>query len=76
MAKSTKSESLTDMDVEGLVTRLADRKQDLFNLRFQNVTGQLDNTSRMGLTRREIARIHTELRSREIAAAEALNEER
>ena len=76
MAKSTKSESLTDMDVEGLVTRLADRKQELFNLRFQNVTGQLDNTSRMGLTRREIARIHTELRSREIAAAEALNEER
>ena len=75
MAKTTKNESLGDLDQDGLVARLTERKQELFNLRFQNVTGQLDNTSRLGLTRRDIARINTELRSREIAAAEALSEE-
>jgi len=73
--KSTKSESVRELDHEGLLGRLAEHKQELFNLRFQNVTGQLDNSSRMGVTRREIARINTELRSREIAAAEALSEE-
>ena len=55
-----------------LVNRLADTKQELFNLRFQNVTGQLENSSRLPLVRREIARINTVLREREIAAAEAL----
>ena len=55
-----------------LVDKLADTKQELFNLRFQHATGQLENSSRLGLTRREIARINTELRSREIAAAELL----
>lgn len=47
-------------------------KKELFNLRFQLATGQLENTARMKLVRKEIARINTELRSREIAAAEAL----
>ena len=79
MAKTTskpnKKTSITDLDDEGLVARLAEQKQELFNLRFQNVTGQLENSSRLGVTRREIARINTELRSREIAAAEALSEE-
>jgi large subunit ribosomal protein L29 len=55
-----------------LLTRLAETKQELFNLRFQNVTGQLENSSRLPRVRREIARIHTVLREREIAAAEAL----
>jgi len=72
---SSKHESITELDDDGLVTRLAEQKQTLFNLRFQNVTGQLDNSSALGTTRREIARINTELRSREIAAAEAQNEE-
>jgi large subunit ribosomal protein L29 len=73
--KNVKAEAIVELDEHGLVTRLAEQKQELFNLRFQNATGQLDNTSRMGITRREIARINTELRSREIAAAEALSEE-
>jgi large subunit ribosomal protein L29 len=68
-------ESMDDIDDEGLVQRLSDAKQELFNLRFQNVTGQLDRSSALGATRREIARINTELRMREIAAAEALSEE-
>ncbi len=55
-----------------LETRLVEAKQELFNLRFQNVTGQLENSSRLPLVRREIARINTVLREREIAASEAL----
>lgn len=57
-------------DVE-LETRLSEVSVELFNLRFQVVTGQLDNTSRLGLLRKDIARIKTLLREREIAAAEA-----
>ena len=55
-----------------LIDRLADAKEELFNLRFQHVTGQLDNTARLGAVRKQVARINTELREREIAAAEAL----
>lgn len=61
-----------DLSDEELVDRLAETKQELFNLRFQHVTGQLDNYARLRQLKREIARLHTELRAREIAAAEAL----
>ena len=54
-----------------LENRLSEAKQELFNLRFQNVTGQLDNTARIGQVRKDVARIETILRQREIAAAEA-----
>ena len=54
-----------------LETRLVEAKQELFNLRFQNVTGQLDNSARIGQVRKDVARIETILRQREIAAAEA-----
>ncbi|MEZ5382080.1 MAG: 50S ribosomal protein L29 [Microthrixaceae bacterium] len=53
-----------------LLSQLAERREELFNLRFQLVTGQLDNSARLGEVRRTIARIMTELREREIAAAE------
>ena len=59
---------LADAELE---TRLVEAKQELFNLRFQNVTGQLDNSARIGQVRRDVARIETILRQREIAAAEA-----
>jgi large subunit ribosomal protein L29 len=59
---------LADAELE---TRLAEAKQELFNLRFQNVTGQLDNSARIGQVRKDVARIETILRQREIAAAEA-----
>jgi large subunit ribosomal protein L29 len=63
---------LTDLaDVE-LVEKLAQAKDELFKLRFQSATGQLDNHARIGQVRKEIARINTELRVREIAAADAL----
>ena len=64
--------SVSELDVGSLEERLAEAKQELFNLRFQNATGALDNTAALKHTRRQIARITTELRTREIAAAEAL----
>ena len=55
-----------------LVERLSETKHELFNLRFQHVTGQLDNSARLGQLKKDIARINTELREREIAGADAL----
>jgi large subunit ribosomal protein L29 len=57
-------------DVE-LIDRIAEEKDRLFKLRFQLATGQLDNSARVAQTKRDIARLKTELRAREIAAAEA-----
>jgi large subunit ribosomal protein L29 len=54
-----------------LLERLSETRRELFNLRFQLATGQLDNSSRLGSVRRDIARLATFLREREIAAAEA-----
>ncbi|MGH9225273.1 MAG: 50S ribosomal protein L29 [Acidimicrobiales bacterium] len=68
-AKST--DELRELDPDELATRLAEAKQELFNLRFQHVTGQLDNYARLGEVRRNVARINTILRQREIEAAEA-----
>jgi large subunit ribosomal protein L29 len=57
-----------------LVQHLDDARQELFNLRFSHVTGQLDNSTALKDLRREVARLMTELRAREISAAEALEE--
>jgi large subunit ribosomal protein L29 len=54
-----------------LVDRLEEARSELFNLRFQNATGQLENSARLRDLRKEVARIHTLLREREITAAEA-----
>lgn len=62
---------LRDADESELETRLAEAKQEMFNLRFQIVTGQLDNSARLRTVRRDIARILTILREKEIEAAEA-----
>ena len=58
-------------DIE-LANRLREAKEELFNLRFQNATGQLANTARIRQVRREVARCETLLRGREIDATEAL----
>ena len=71
MAKGTDA-ALRDLGDLELIERLGETKQELFNLRFQHVTGQLDNSARLGQLRKDIARINTELREREITAAEAL----
>jgi large subunit ribosomal protein L29 len=69
---ASKHTAFRELDDAGLVQALADAKEELFNLRFQHVTGQLENSSRIGQLRKDVARINTELRIREIAAAEAL----
>ncbi len=65
-----KTADLMVMDGDELELRLAESRTELLNLRFQMATGQLDNTSRLGHIRREIARILTVMRDREIAEAE------
>jgi len=66
-----KSKTLTDVADADLLAQLADNKEELFNLRFQFATGQLENSARLKTLKKEIARVNTELRAREIAAAEA-----
>jgi large subunit ribosomal protein L29 len=61
-------------DIE-LKNKLRESKEELFNLRFQNATGQLDNTSRLGELKKDVARCETLLREREIEAAEQLRAE-
>jgi large subunit ribosomal protein L29 len=62
---------LRELSDDELLDRLADVKQEVFTLRFQIATGQAENTSLLGIAKRDVARIHTILREREIAAAEA-----
>jgi large subunit ribosomal protein L29 len=69
---ASKAASLRDMSDKALGERLGEVKGELFNLRFQHVTGQLDNYARLRELRKDVARINTELRAREIAAAEEL----
>jgi len=63
---------LVVMDTEELESRLEESRRELFNLRFQLATGQLDNTARMRTVRRDVARMLTVLRERDITEAEAL----
>jgi large subunit ribosomal protein L29 len=67
-----KARELAELNDAELENRLREFKEELFNLRFQNATGQLDNTARIAQVRRDIARCETLLRVREIEAAEAL----
>jgi large subunit ribosomal protein L29 len=69
MADAQELRELNDAELE---QRLFEAKEELFNLRFQNATGQLDSTSRISQVRKDVARVETLLREREIAAAEAL----
>ncbi|HAQ24302.1 MAG TPA: 50S ribosomal protein L29 [Acidimicrobiaceae bacterium] len=71
-----KNKSLADLGDTDLIERLSESKEELFNLRFQLVTGQLENHARVREVKREVARVLTELRAREIdAEAEAFGEE-
>lgn len=67
----TKGKELRELAVNELDQRLLESRHELFNLRFQLATGKQDNSARLGQVRREIARISTILREREIEAAEA-----
>jgi large subunit ribosomal protein L29 len=63
-----KATEIRDFDDADLVQKLKDTRAELFNLRFQLATGQLDNTGRIAIVKKDIARLHTELRARELRA--------
>jgi large subunit ribosomal protein L29 len=56
---SLRARDLRNLSEDELATRLAETRKELFNLRFQSATGSLENTSRLRMTRQEIARILT-----------------
>ena len=62
---------LDDLNAVDLETRLREAKEELFNLRFQVATGQLDNNRRLQTVRRDIARIYTVMRERELGLTAA-----
>ena len=71
-SKISELRELSDLELD---QKLLESRHELFNLRFQLATGKQDNSSRLGHVRKEIARISTLLREREIEAAEAAAKE-
>ena len=74
MAVGTKDlapEQLRGMDDDRLADALRKSKEELFNLRFQSATGQLDNHGRLRAVKKDIARIYTEMRERELGIGSA-----
>jgi large subunit ribosomal protein L29 len=67
-----KTSALVELTLAELVAELRESKQEALNLRFRNATGQLENTAEITRVRRQIARINTLIRQREIAEAEAV----
>ena len=61
-----KSQEIWEMTLEEIQARLDDADAELFNLRFQFSTGQLQNSARLGQMRREVARLNTILRAKEL----------
>jgi large subunit ribosomal protein L29 len=66
MATQSKATDLRVLDDEALLQKLAEAKEELFNLRFQAATGQLESHGRLRTVRRDIARIYTVMREREL----------
>jgi large subunit ribosomal protein L29 len=70
-----KAAELRDLPYEELQEKLAESKEELFNLRFQLATNQLDNSARVKQVRRDIARIATTMREQEIEAFYEMEDE-
>ena len=68
---STTTDELRELHDDELETRLREAKEELFNLRFQMATGQLDNNRRLRTVRHDIARIYTILHERELGLSVA-----
>jgi large subunit ribosomal protein L29 len=66
MAAGTAASELRELTDDELVLRLREAKEELFNLRFQMATGQLENNRRLRTVRHDIARIYTVMREREL----------
>ncbi|OLT04310.1 50S ribosomal protein L29 [Pseudonocardia sp. CNS-004] len=73
-AGSTAAAELRELSDEELVLRVREAKEELFNLRFQMATGQLDNNRRLRTVRHDIARIYTIMRERELGLSVAPDE--
>ena len=71
MAAGTAAAELREQSTEELVSKLREAKAELFNLRVQSATGQLDNHGRLQVIRRDIARIYTIMRERELGLSAA-----
>jgi large subunit ribosomal protein L29 len=71
MAAGTPAVELRGLEDDELVTKLKESKEELFNLRFQSATGQLDNNKRLQTVRHDIARIYTVMRERELGLTAA-----
>lgn len=65
-----KASEIREMSVEELQTKLTELKEELFNLRFQLAVNQLENSSRIGAVKKDIARVSTILRQRELSGTE------
>ena len=63
-----KASKIREMTKEEIAAQLADLNKEGYNLRVQQKTGQLQNSSRVNIVKKDIARVRTELRSRELAA--------
>ena len=66
-----KAAEIRNLSGEDLQAKLKEARAELFNLRFQMATGQLDNTARINQVKKDIARIQTEMRDRELKAVQA-----
>jgi large subunit ribosomal protein L29 len=66
MAGTAAAAELREQSNEELISKLKEAKAELFNLRVQSATGQLDNNRRLQIVRKEIARIYTIMREREL----------
>ena len=71
MATGTPAHEFRELDNAELQSRLKDAKEELFNLRFQAATGQLTSNRRLCVVKRDIARIYTVLRERELGLSVA-----
>ncbi|GAA1508725.1 50S ribosomal protein L29 [Dactylosporangium maewongense] len=71
MAAGIKATELRELSDESLVEKLREAKAELFNLRVQSATGQLDNHGRLQIIRKDIARIYTIMRERELGLSAA-----
>ena len=65
-----KAVEIRELSSDDLTVKLKEARAELFNLRFQNATGQLQNPMQIGLCKKDIARVKTLLRERELAQAE------
>jgi len=70
-SKDLMPQQLRELDDDALAAEVTKAKQELFNLRFQSATGQLENNARLRAVRKDIARLYTEMRERELGIGRA-----